>query len=53
MCAELRETRNVERYNFLKEGGSKVRIPGVEENLDPEVEVLLEEIQFMPPARLS
>jgi hypothetical protein len=50
---ELRETRNVEGYNFLKEGGSKIRVPGVEEDLDPKVKVLLEKIQLVPPVWFS
>lgn len=49
VCAELGETRNVEGNDLLKEGGSKITVPGVKEDLDPEVEVLLQEIKFMPP----
>jgi len=37
----------------LEEGGPKVRVPGVEEDLNPKVEVLLEKIQFMPPVWFS
>jgi hypothetical protein len=53
MCAELGEARNVEGNNFLKEGRSKIRVPGVEEDLDPIVEVFLQKVKFMPPLWFS
>ena len=48
VCTELRKPRDIEGYSFLKEGRSKIRVPGVKKDLDPEIKVFLEKIKFMP-----
>jgi hypothetical protein len=53
VCAELGKTRNVKGHNLLKEGRSKIRVPGIEEDLDPKVKVFLQKIKFMPPPWFS
>ena len=50
-CTEVRESWDV-KGDVLEEGGVKGRVLTVEENFNPKVKVLLEEIQFVLPARL-
>jgi hypothetical protein len=51
-CTEACKSRDIEGNN-RDEARSKLAVAPVEKYLDPKIEVLLEEVQFMPSPRLS
>ena len=51
-CPEVCKSRDIEGDNRDK-ARAKHLVVSVEKDLDPKIEVLLEEVQFMPSARLS
>jgi len=51
-CAQAQKSCDIEGENGDK-ASSKFRIVPVKKDLDPKIEVLLEEVQFMPSTRLA